>query len=178
MQTKVIDQSKTSTLVESYEMIFLWLLAAVIPFVFEKPQLLVGSIVNAIIAVSFWKSKKSIYAIPVLFLPSLAALSRSVVFGPFTLYLVYLLPFIWAGNSVYGLVIRRLHVRLQFFPATVIASALKAGLLVLATIIMVHYSLLPKIFITNMGIGQFVTAIIGGSIGYLIINLFSHYEKN
>ncbi|MBU0627442.1 hypothetical protein KKG31_04880 [Patescibacteria group bacterium] len=39
------------------------------------------------------------YAIlPIILLPSLAVLARGLIFGPFTIFLLYMIPAIWLGN--------------------------------------------------------------------------------
>ena len=38
--------------------------------------------------------------VPVILAPALGALSRGLLFGPMTIYLIYLLPFIWIGNTI------------------------------------------------------------------------------
>ena len=75
----------------------IYTLGFAIPFVIAQPQLFTGTIVNALIFTASEKlDRKSLY--PILFLPSLGAITHGVLFGPQTIFLVYFLPFIWLGN--------------------------------------------------------------------------------
>jgi len=78
------------------------------PFAFGHPQWLVGTIVNACLFLgAVYLPKK--YYIPLAVLPSLGVLARGLVFGPFTYFLVYFLPFIWLGNLILILVFKKIY---------------------------------------------------------------------
>ena len=70
-----------------------------IPFILGHPQWLVGSVVNAslFLAAIFLTEK---FFLPLSIFPSIAVLLRGVIFGPFTYFLIYFLPFIWLANLI------------------------------------------------------------------------------
>jgi hypothetical protein len=77
--------------------LFLGLLAFLIPFTVGGPQLLVGMLVNAFLVLASL-SMGARKVLPLAVLPSLGAIARGMLFGPFTFALVFMAPFIWAGN--------------------------------------------------------------------------------
>ncbi len=72
-------------------------------------QLVVGIAVNFLLASSalFLTFRKTL---PVILIPSLAALASGFVFGGFSVFLAYLVPFIWLGNAAYVYAIKALKV--------------------------------------------------------------------
>jgi len=59
----------------------------------------VGIIVNAVLVFGALHIKK--YSLlPLIMLPSLGVLARGAIFGPFTMFLVYMIPLIWVGNAL------------------------------------------------------------------------------
>lgn len=138
----------------------IYLAGFLIPFVFTHPQLLTGTIVNALIflAAERWSKKD---AWPILVLPSLGAISRNWLFGPQTAFLYYFLPFIWLANyvqmSVYNLT------KGQSYGLRIGSSALaKYLLLMIVANIYWQLQIVPQIFITSMGVIQLITAGLGG----------------
>jgi hypothetical protein len=138
------------------------------PFVFEHPQLLVGSIVNLFliyIALNFQKSQ----LIPSIFIPSIAVILRGSLLGSVTPFLLFLMPIIWLGNALFIIVIRYLAIEKKSLILNLILSALvKALLLFSFTWLIVKTLSLPSILLIAMGITQLVTALIGGSVYYLL----------
>ena len=126
-------------------------------------QLIVGSLVNALLAgsalyVSFKKS------LPIILLPVIAALVSGVIFGPFTLFLVYLVPFIWIGNAIFVYAIKNLKVlnSMHYIPSVFAAALFKAGFLFATTFALITFGLVPEIMLVPMSVIQFATASIGG----------------
>ncbi len=144
-------------------------LAFFIPAVFSSPQWLTGTIINALlfIAASKLDFKRQL---PVIILPSLGAFSHGVIFGPLTVSLLYFIPFIWLGNAVLvGFMgIKRIS-RWPFFFRVLAASALKSVILFSVASLYVNFDLTPALFLTAMGLIQFLTAMAGGTIAYLIL---------
>jgi hypothetical protein len=144
-------------------------LGYVIPFVIAGPQLVTGTIVNALIFVSAEKLKGK-YLYPILILPSLGAVTHGVLFGPQTYFLVFFLPFIWLGNYLQAKVFS--FTKNQNYSVRIFASAL-AKYLLLFVMAGVYYQahIVPRIFITSMGAVQLVTACLGGLLAYFILQL-------
>ncbi|MBU4466845.1 hypothetical protein L6250_03805 [Candidatus Parcubacteria bacterium] len=142
-------------------------LALSIPAIFTSPQWLIGIIVNALLFVAAIKLDSKNHW-PVIILPSLGALLHGVIFGPLTFFLIYFIPFIWLGNY---LLVRLASFKWPFVWRVIIASVLKSTILFLTAFFYVNISLVPKIFLSSMGLMQLVTALIGGLIAYFVIDL-------
>lgn len=137
--------------------------AFLLPFSLGQPQLVVGSVVNAALIFSALNFKKS-HVLPIIFLPSLAVLTRGVIFGPLTVYLFYSIPAIWLSNSLLVIAIKDLYLKRKWnkYFALAIGITIKVMFLYAATNMLVGSHILPKVFISSMGITQFYTAVIGG----------------
>ena len=141
-------------------MVLLYASAVSIPFLFGHPQLVVGSVVNMLLVLSAERLARR-HLLPLALLPSLAALARGLVFGPFTPFLLYFLPAIWAGNLALMLALRRLRglpggLRLP------LAALAKVALLYIAALLYVNLDVVPEMFLSAMGLVQLQTALLGG----------------
>ncbi len=147
---------------ENIHMLIYSALAFFVPFFLAHPQIVVGVIVNAalILGSSYLKGYK---LLPVILLPSIAVTLAGLIFGPFTVFLVYLIPFIWIGNALFAYGHRYLSFRKVHWSLSIIMSAaLKAALLFLAAFALFSTGVIPAVFLTAMGWMQLVTALIGG----------------
>ncbi len=128
-------------------------------------QLVIGTLVNSLLAGSalYLTFKKSL---PVILLPAIGALISGIIFGPFTAFLAYLVPFIWIGNALYVYFIKNINLvnKINYIPAVLISSFLKAAFLFSSTFALVSFGIIPGVFLVPMGIIQFATALIGGFI--------------
>lgn len=145
------------------------LITFLVPFLVGGPQLLVGTIVNAGLFASAILLKNN-YFLPLVFFPSLAALSRGLIFGPFTWYLVFFIPFIWAGNLVLVKTFQKTHQRFGYIGGVLTASLFKQAVLYLAAWVYFQLHIVPALFFQTMGIYQLITALAGGVMAYLIIH--------
>ncbi|MGB9748229.1 MAG: hypothetical protein ACP5H9_04175 [Candidatus Woesearchaeota archaeon] len=131
-----------------------------IPFILGHPQFLVGVVVNMLLfeASLYLDFKKSM---PAILMPSLGALSRNILFGPFTIFLVYMIPFIWIGNSILVFVTKLLHFKFKLNVLFVgaISSLLKFLFLYASALLMFKLGFVPKLFLTTFGINQLLTAL-------------------
>lgn len=143
-------------------------LTFLIPFLISGPQLLTGSLVNCFLILSTGLvDKKSHLTIAVL--PSIAAVLNGLVFGKFTPFLVFFLPFIWLGNFVLIKSIIYLKNKWSMPFPIVISIILKTMILYFSALIYFKLNLVPEIFLTAMGAFQLITGIIGGLV-FLGIN--------
>ena len=157
---------------ESIEMYALALLGFMVPFLIGHPQILVGIAVNALIVRSASNLPPG-KALPILITPSIGALTRGLVFGPLTVYLVYMIPFIWLGNLILYQSFRIEKLRTHLFPTKlIVGSALKAIFLYAAAATLYFLGAVPLIFLTVFGVMQFVTAFLGGATAYFGENGF------
>ena len=130
-----------------------FVLAFVIPLLFNGSQIITGSIINTLLFISAAKlSKRTLPFMAVI--PSLGAVSNGILFGPFTIYLVYFLPFIWIGKYLLMYITKTHNMW--------IASFIKSIFLFLIAYVFVSLHIVPKIFLTAMGVIQLGTALIGG----------------
>lgn len=170
------------------------ILSFFVPFAFGHPQWLVGTIVNAclFLGTMFLPQK---YFLPLAVLPSLGVLARGIIFGPFTYFLVYFLPFIWLGNLILILAFRNVYeFQLKRDPISskvknVFSKLLEIGSLIglpafakflflfLIANIYFKFSIVPKLFLTAMGLNQLATALAGGVGAFVIFKIYTGYGK-
>jgi hypothetical protein len=160
-----VQEYTLSNVQENIELIFYSLLAFFIPFVMGHPQLLVGIIVNAAIVLAAL-NMKGYKLLPVILLPSVAVLSRGLIFGPFTMFLIYLIPFIWAGNFILLYAYRELKLKrkMNSIMTIIIGAGAKTAFLFGIAFILVQLEIIPIIFLSTMGLLQLYTALAGGTL--------------
>lgn len=136
-------------------------LAFLIPFLISGPQLLTGTLVNCLLisGVKFVDKKNYLF---MAVLPSVAAVLNGLVFGKFTIFLVYFLPFIWLSNFILIRSIIYLKEKLSLSFSITLSVIFKTTILFLTSLIYFKFNFIPEIFLTAMGVFQLATGIIGG----------------
>ena len=143
--------------------------AFLVPFLLDGPQLLVGTVVNAMLVMAAFEFRGS-RALPLIFLPSVGALSRGLLFGPFTPFLAVMMPLIWVGNATLVFGIRRLVGRkVNAVSAVAVAAAAKSIALFAPAYALVATGALPSLFLTAMGAVQLATALAGGAAALFVL---------
>jgi hypothetical protein len=137
--------------------------AFLVPIIFAKitlfpNQLLIGTIVNALLAYSalrfnVWKS------LPIILLPSIGALVSGIVFGQFSFFILYLIPSIWLGNYILWYFVQKYKEKKIF--ATTIASIIKTTIIFGFTLSLYLLHIVPSMFLIPMSVIQLVTALCG-----------------
>ncbi|MFH1788919.1 MAG: hypothetical protein ABH834_06030 [Candidatus Altiarchaeota archaeon] len=151
---------------QAIEMYALAGLGFLIPFAIGHPQLLVGAAVNALIIRASLSLPLS-RALPVLVMPSVGALARGLVFGPYTVYLLYMIPFIWIGNAILFTAFKaKAGFKLKYRWKLLAGCLAKAGFLYGSAYVLYSAGIVPALFLTAFGILQLVTALMGGAIAY------------
>jgi hypothetical protein len=152
---------------EYFEMILYTGVCFFLPLFVGHPQIFVGIMVNTLLIASALNVKGT-KLLPVIIAPSLGALSRGMLFGPFTIFLVYMIPFIWIGNTILVFSFKWLKLKLKknYWLTLGIGSLLKSGFLFLAAYVLYSLGIVPVIFLTAMGIMQLITALSGGIAAY------------
>ena len=145
-------------------------MAVAIPLFFKHPQLLVGSVVNALIfttALNFADFRK---VLPAVVLPSVGAVLGGYLFGPFTVYLVYMVPFIWVGNALLAALMMTLYKGkgVNYVLCLALAATLKYAWLFLSASLLFKFGVVPKPIVAAMGVTQLYTALIGGTLSWPI----------
>jgi len=156
-------------------------LSFIVPFSLGHPQWLVGTIINAsLFLAAIFLPKK--FFVPLIILPSLGVLGRGIIFGPFTSFLIYFLPFIWLGNLILILFFKRLYKKfdkklyLNYFLSVFCAAAVKFLFLMAIANLYFKFHLVPAVFLQAMGINQLLTALAGGIIAWIIFNIYGEYH--
>ncbi|MFA6073634.1 MAG: hypothetical protein WC758_05965 [Candidatus Woesearchaeota archaeon] len=150
---------------QNVELLIYSALAFLTPFLIGHPQMVVGVLVNAALVLATLNIK-DYRLLPVIMLPSLAVLSRGVIFGPFTIFLIYMIPFVWIGNTilVYAFKELKLKRKINSIITLIIGAALKTVFLFSVAFILVKSGVIPAPFLVSMGLLQLYTALIGGGI--------------
>ncbi|MBM3257662.1 MAG: hypothetical protein FJZ05_00375 [Candidatus Nealsonbacteria bacterium] len=155
-------------------------LSFIVPFSLAGPQWLVGTIVNTCLFLTAVFLPKKFF-LPLILFPSLAVLTRGVIFGPFTSFLTYFLPIIWLGNFILILVFKKLYQKLPYskysLSVFLAASAKFIFLLAIANIYF-DFQLIPAVFLQTMGINQFFTALAGGLVSFVLFNVLKKQKVN
>ena len=161
------QEYKFGFLQENIEMVVYSVICFFVPFFIGHPQWVVGIIVNASLVLAAL-NLRSYKLLPVIMLPSLAVLSRGLIFGPFTIFLLYIIPFIWIGNFILVWAIKEFNLKRKMnrFISLGIGAGIKVLFLFGAAFIMIKIGFLPAVFLTAMGIMQLYTAIAGGLLAF------------
>ena len=153
-----LASAKQSRLAETGEFLLLSMTSFIFPFLLSN-QLMVGIAVNAsLMGGALYMKGKNL--IPVIILPSMGLLARGIVFGPATLYLLYMIPFIWLGNTILVFSLKLFHLRMKkaYIPSALAASVLKTALLFSTAFALYSIGMIPVEFLAAMGIMQLATA--------------------
>lgn len=164
-----VQDYKLSNKQENIELVAYSLMAFMIPFIFKHPQILVGALVNMVLILAALNLRgKNI--LPVILLPSLGALAGGFLFGSLTFYLIYLIPFIWIGNTALVLAFKYLKLKnnQNFFLTLGFGSAAKTGFLFGVTFLLVSLSIVPNVFLVAMGAVQILTVVTGGLLAFTV----------
>jgi len=152
-----------SNVVENVEMVIYSSLAFLLPFLMGHPQIVVGIGVNAALVLAAL-NLRGVKLLPVIIFPSLGVLARGLIFGPMTIYLVYMIPFIWVGNAILVYFVKRfMNSRIK---ASIYGSIVKSLFLFAIAAPLVLLNVLPKPFLIAMGPLQAFTAITGCVVGF------------
>lgn len=153
---------------------YAFIVAFVVPLAFNANQIITGTLVNCILFITALRlSRKD--AVTISILPSLGAAVHGVLFGPQTVYLLYFLPFIWIGNYVLIAVFKKFTAK-RFIPGIITASGIKYILLYIPAYTFESLHIVPKLYVTAMGIVQLGTALMGGFVAYFILKYMNRYD--
>lgn len=150
---------------ENVELVIYSLLCFFAPLMIGHPQILVGVLVNAALVLNAL-NVRGYKLLAVIMLPSLGVLSRGLLFGPFTVFLVYMIPFIWVGNAILVYAFKKFSVSMKLNKVftLIIGASMKSLFLFSMAYLFVNVGVLPVVFLTSMGVMQFYTAIAGGMV--------------
>jgi hypothetical protein len=158
-----------TNLEENIHLAIYGLLAFFTPFMLGHPQLLVGTVVNTylILGATYLKGHK---LLPLMILPTFGVLAQGALFGPFTIFIIYMMPFIWIGNAIICYAYKYMRLRKINYIFSVVAGAiLKTIFLFSSAWMLVQSGAIPALFLTTMGLFQLYTALMGGAVAWGII---------
>jgi len=147
-------------------------LSFIVPFLLSQSQIPTGVFVNALLYLAVLFLPKST-RLPIIIFPSLASLTRGMLFGSFTTFLLVFIPVIWLGNWLLTIVFDELRGKLGFFPSGIIAAVAKVGVLFVTAMLFVRLKLVPELFLTTMGNVQLVTALVGLCVAFVVYRFVS-----
>ncbi len=173
---KTFDLVQTEVLFENIHFFSYMFVCFFIPFVLGHPQWLVGSIVNCALILGALNLKFE-KVLPVIMIPSIGVLSAGLLFGTYTIYLLYLIPFIWLGNAILVFFMKyyNLHKNRNYFLSLTLSSTFKTIFLFFSVFILVKLAILPTPFLVSFGMFQLYTAMIGGSLAFGIQKLIKSF---
>lgn len=166
------------TVIEKYEIIFYALVSFLLPFFIAHPQWVIGIIVNLFLTkVAFNFKLKT--ALPVILFPSLGVLSAGLIFGSNTHFLLYFIPMIWVGNTIYILTYKFTVFKknINKWLSPVISAVVKSLVLFLYALLLVNLFSFPKVFLIAMGGLQVVTGVVGGYLGVISVQAIYKNKK-
>jgi len=151
---------------ENIEIIINSVIAFFVPFLIGHPQLLVGVIINfLLIRSAYYTSFKK--TLPIIILPSFAVFFRGMMFGNLTAQLIYLIPFIIAGNFILVFLSKQYFKNKKGILFNSFAGILiKVGVIFVGTILVYVLGLVPIFFLQTMASLQILTAIIALTMFY------------
>ncbi len=147
--------------------IVLPVVAFAIPFFVAGPQWLTGTAVNCLLILAAARLPRRL-VLPVIILPSVGAVAHGMLFGPFTSFLLFFVPFIWVGNWLFTTLFLSLR-RFSEIVAVCTGALTKAAFLALSALVFFRLHLVPELFVRSMGLMQFLTALAGGALALGIL---------
>lgn len=150
---------------EKVQLLITYSLAVLLPLLIPKPQILLGTLVNAlfIFSVTRFGLKKTL---PLLLVPSLLSYTQGLLFGSSTIFLLYIIPFIAISNL--ALIYLYNKIKLPYVNILISAS-IKALILYCAALLLMKFTNMPGAFLQAMGMIQFITAILGTALVALLL---------
>lgn len=152
------------------------ILAFLIPFIIPSPQWLTGSLVNCLFYLLAFSNISRKELLPYAVIPSIGAISNGLLFGSLTIYLFYIMPFIWLSNIILISTVQRLKYN-NFLFRIALSSLLKYIFLFIFTVILFRLKFVPQLFITTMGPIQLFTAITGGFLSLAILKIITRINE-
>lgn len=146
-------------------------------------QLVIGSIVNAVLVITATNIKGIAKIAGIITMPSISAILGGYVFHTASVYAVYMVPAIWLGNFalVYAYKFIMLGKGKNYFLAGLVGILAKVSIIFGVFSILKVFSLFPEKLVTvlqaQMGLTQGITATIGVVLAFGIIKLFQANKK-
>ena len=141
-------------------------------------QYVVGTIVNTVLITSAINVKGFKQIAGLVTLPSISAIGSGLIFKSASIYTVYMIPAIWAGNFVFVYLYRKLFVskKVNYILSSIASIIVKVAIIytffkVLTLAVNIPSPML-KALNMSMGMNQAITASIAAVIGYGINKVY------
>jgi len=149
---------------EKVQLVITYSMAILLPLLIPKPQILLGTLINAlfIFSVTRFGLKKTI---PLLLIPSILSYTQGLLFGSSTIFLLYLIPFIAISNFALVYLYKKINIP---YVNILISASIKALILYSAVLLLMKFTNMPQAFLQAMGMIQFITALLGTMVVTLV----------
>lgn len=186
LERKMYDYSKT---IEIMQIILICIGALIVPtflarlltiifgqnsYIVANSQIIVGTIVNISLIITAINVKGWKRIIGIITLPSISSILGGYVFKTASVYMVYMIPFIWLGNFsiIYLYKLLLLNKNYNYFLTGAISIFIKVSIIFLGFNILNSFGIFPDKLIKNlqnaMGVMQVITAITAMFITYIV----------
>jgi hypothetical protein len=171
---KDINSAISSTL----EMTILSSIALLTPMFLKHPQILVGVIINALLIKGAFSLKKY-QTLPLIILPSVGVVLGGYLFGGLIKFVFYMIPAIWASNALLVYLFKT-RTEKNYFTTLIFSAVAKTAFLFVIALAMYSLNLIPRALLIAMGYMQFITAVIGGGLVFIELNIekWASQKKN
>lgn len=141
-------------------------------------QLIIGSIVNAVLVISALNLKGTAKIAGVITMPSISTILSGYVFKSASPYMAYMIPAIWIGNFalVYSFKLLVANKHKHYFLAGILGIAIKVAIIFGGFHILKIFGIFPDKLITNLQIAMSWTQAITATIGVLISFIIYKFE--
>ena len=146
-------------------------------FIASNSQLVVGSIVNTVLVVSALNLKGWSKIIFIVTMPSISTMISGYVFKAASVYMIYMIPAIWAGNFalIYAFKYLMISKKKNYIVSSIVGILSKVAIIFGFFIILKALDIFPEKMVSNlqnaMSFIQLITATVGCLIGYGIYKL-------
>lgn len=157
------------------EIFLLSTIALFTPMFLKHPQILVGVIINALLIKGAFSLKKY-QTLPLIVLPSIGVVLGGYLFDGLTKFVFYMIPAIWVGNALLVYIFKT-RINKNYLGTLILSSAIKTAFLFSVAFLMYNLKLIPQALLMAMGYIQFITAIIGGLVVLIELNIEKWISK-
>ena len=173
--------------------IFIFLVPMIVPqllstifgttsWVATHSQYVVGTIVNTVLVTTAINVKGFRQISGLITLPSISAIGSGLIFKSASIYTVYMIPAIWAGNFMFVYLYRNLfvHKKANYILTSIVSILAKVAIIYAFFRVLALVSNIPNpMFVAlnlSMGINQLITATVAAMIGFGISKAYNSLE--
>ena len=144
----------------------------------SNTQIIVGTIINSLLVVSAFNLTGFKRLWSIVMLPSIATICSGLLFGPFSMNMVWMMPAIWLGNFAFVYAYKYFFVYREFnyFLTGLFAIIIKVLIIFGVFSILNACGVFPKVAVDalkySMGVVQTMTGIFGVFLGYLVVTSY------